>query len=80
MSVKLRLSLLAEAFGSWGIKTRNINKCTCGCSAGDAMAIVTSLHFLPTLQSLIIPIFLHMPKSGSNCFIFAQLLGVKRTA
>ena len=38
--------------------TRNVNHSLCGCSAEEAAASATSLHFLPTLLSLIIPLSL----------------------
>ncbi len=37
---------------------RNIYDSICGCSAEKAAASATSLHFLPTLLSLIIPLSL----------------------
>jgi hypothetical protein len=37
---------------------RNVNHSICGCLAEEAAASATSLHFLPTLLSLIIPLSL----------------------
>jgi len=54
--VKLIVSVLALAFGSLRIMPRNVNHSICGCSAKEAAASATSLHFLPTLLSLIIPL------------------------